>query len=221
MGNGYVYSSKHCSDDQARQALLDSLESDALAEPRVLRFSAGRRKRSWVGNVVSIGLASGFLEPLESTSIYLIQAAITGLLEHFPDGAIEPAERDALNREIDYEYDRIRDFLILHYNATERSDSDFWNHVRTMDIPASLAEKMELWRSCALVPQYRRGLFLEPSWISVMIGQGILPDGWDPRAQFPSSAGLHDALSGLSHRIAESVDGLPTHDAALAEVSAP
>tara|TARA_B100000678_G_scaffold122705_2_gene102653 strand:- start:3185 stop:4615 length:1431 start_codon:yes stop_codon:yes gene_type:complete len=221
VGNGYVYSSKHCSDDQARQALLDSLESDALAEPRVLRFSAGRRKRSWVGNVVSIGLASGFLEPLESTSIYLIQAAITGLLEHFPDGAIEPAERDAFNREIDYEYDRIRDFLILHYNATERSDSDFWNHVRTMDIPASLAEKMELWRSCALVPQYRRGLFLEPSWISVMIGQGILPDGWDPRAQFPSSAGLHDALSGLSHRIAESVDGLPTHDAALAEVSAP
>ena len=221
IGNGYVYSSKHCSDDEARQALLNALESEALAEPRVLRFSAGRRRRSWVGNVVSIGLASGFLEPLESTSIYLIQTAITGLLEHFPNGTIEPEERAAFNREVDYEYDRIRDFLILHYHATERSDSDFWNHVRTMDIPETLAEKMELWRTCALVPQYRRGLFLEPSWISVMIGQGIMPHGWDPRTEFPSLTGLRQAMSGLSHRIAEGVEALPTHAAVLAgEVAA-
>ena len=221
VGNGYVYSSQHCSDDEARDALLGALESEALAEPRVLRFRAGRRRRSWVGNVVSIGLASGFLEPLESTSIYLIQAAITGLLEHLPDGAIEPEERDAFNREVDCEYDCIRDFLILHYHATKRADSGFWNHVRTMDIPDTLAEKMELWRSCALVPQYRRGLFLEPSWISVMIGQGVIPDGWDPRAEFPTFDGLGQALSGLSRHISERVDSLPTHADALAGQSAP
>ncbi|BBD96749.1 tryptophan 7-halogenase [Sphingobium amiense] len=221
VGNGYVYSSAHCSDEEAASALLAAIEGEALAEPRLLRFRAGRRRRSWVGNVVSVGLASGLLEPLESTSIYLIQMAITGLVEHFPGRGIDPIERDAFNREVDYEYDRIRDFLILHYHATERRDSSFWNHVRTMDIPDTLAEKLELWRSAALVPQYRRGLFLEPSWISVLVGQGVLPEGWDVRAELPESGGLAAALRGLHTHIASRVAAMPPHHAALGARAAP
>ena len=215
IGNGYVYSSAHCTDDDARAALLASIEGSPLSEPRVLRFRAGRRRNGWTGNVVSIGLAAGFLEPLESTSIYLIQAAITALLENLPNGPSDPGDSDAFNGQMDYEYARIRDFLILHYHATERADSSFWNHVRTMDIPDSLNEKLELWRRCAVVPQYRRGLFLEPSWISVMIGQGVIPKGWDPRAELPSVDGLEKALAGLAQHIASGVRAMPSHGAAL------
>jgi len=215
IGNGYVYSSAHCTDDDARAALLSAIEGSPLTEPRVLRFRAGRRRNGWTGNVVSIGLASGFLEPLESTSIYLIQAAITALLENLPHGPADPGDSDAFNDQMDYEYARIRDFLILHYHATERADSSFWNHVRTMDIPDSLTEKLELWRRCAVVPQYRRGLFLEPSWISVMIGQGVIPEGWDPRAELPSQDGLEKALAGLAQHIASGVRAMPSHGAAL------
>uniref|UniRef100_UPI00315814FC tryptophan 7-halogenase n=1 Tax=Sphingomonas sp. H160509 TaxID=2955313 RepID=UPI00315814FC len=146
VGNGYVYSSAHIDDGVAQDALLRSIESTPLADPRMLRFKAGRRARSWVGNVIGVGLAGGFLEPLESTSIYLIQLAITQLLELFPATPVSPIDRDAFNRVVDLEYDRIRDFLILHYHATTRDDSPFWDHVRTMDVPDTLAEKMTLFR---------------------------------------------------------------------------
>src|SRR5206468_11857191 len=129
-GNGYVYSSAFVSDEQTRAALISAVEGEPLAEPRVLKFKAGRRRRSWVRNCVGVGLASGFLEPLESTSIYLIQAAITALLELFPGKAISDTDRNEFNRLVDLEYDRIRDFLILHYKCTERDDSEFWNYVR-------------------------------------------------------------------------------------------
>jgi tryptophan 7-halogenase len=216
IGNGYVYSSAHCTDEAAADALMASIEEQVMAPPRILRFRAGRRRNSWVGNVVAIGLASGFLEPLESTSIYLAQMAITGLLKHLPSPDIDPIGRNAFNREVDYEYDRIRDFLILHYHATTRNDSPFWDHVRTMTIPDSLSEKIALWRSCALVPSYRRGLFLEPSWISVMIGQGIVPDGWDPRAELARTEGLGSALNGLAAHISRNVQSMPMHAAMLA-----
>ncbi|WP_230480866.1 tryptophan halogenase family protein [Sphingomonas sp. Leaf21] len=220
VGNGHVYASAFCSDERATDALLAGLDGAPLAEPRFLRFRAGRRRRSFVGNVVAIGLASGFLEPLESTSIYLVQAAITALVEHFPDTRIAQIDRDGFNRAIDAEYDRIRDFLILHYHATTRDDSPFWNHVRTMTVPDSLAEKMALWRATGQVAHYRHGLFLEPSWIAVYLGQGIVPHGWDPRADRPDQAGLDRALSGLSHAIAERVGRMPGHDAALASIVA-
>ncbi|KZE12079.1 tryptophan halogenase [Sphingomonas hankookensis] len=215
VGNGYVYASGHVSDDEAAAALLAGLDGPALAEPRFLRFRAGRRRRSWVGNVVAVGLASGFLEPLESTSIYLVQAAITSLIEHFPGQQVAPVDRDGFNAAIDAEYDRIRDFLILHYHATTRDDSPFWSHVRTMAIPETLADKLALWRGSAQVSKYSHGLFLEPSWVAVYLGQGVVPDGWDPRADLPDAAGLDRALGSLARAIADRVAAMPTHDAAL------
>jgi len=211
VGNGYVYSSAHLGDEEARSALLAALEGPAQAEPRLLRFRAGRRRRSWVGNVVAVGLASGFLEPLESTSIYLVQAAITQLLEHFPDPCISPIDRQGFNRAIDAEYERIRDFLILHYHATTRDDTGFWRHVRTMAVPDSLSSKMALWRGAAQVERYGFGLFLEPSWVAVYLGQGIVPDGWDCRADVPAADGLDRALDRLAAAVRARVAAMPHH----------
>jgi tryptophan halogenase len=212
VGNGYVYSSAHLSDDKAAEAILAAVEGEPMAEPRVLRFKAGRRKRGWVRNVVGVGLAAGFLEPLESTSIYLAQGAILQLVELFPTGGrIEEADRREFNRMVDLEYDRIRDFLILHYHATTRDDSSFWNHVRTMTVPDSLSEKMELWRRAGRVAKYTQGLFLEPSWVAVYVGQGIVPNGWDERANALWEPALAGALDKLRGEIASSVRQMPDH----------
>jgi tryptophan halogenase len=220
VGNGYVYSSAHLSDDAAAAAITGAIEGEPLAEPRVLRFRAGRRRNSWSHNVVAMGLASGFLEPLESTSIYLVQAAITQLVELFPHGAIEPADRDEFNRMVDLEYDRIRDFLILHYHATTRDDSDFWNHVRTMAVPDSLHEKIELWRKEARVARYNRGLFHEPSWVSVYIGQGLMPAAWDQRADAPDSISLGQGMDQLRGQIRQAVAAMPDHRAFIEQRNA-
>ncbi len=211
VGNGYVYSSSHISDDAAADALVASVEGRPMADPRVLKFRAGRRRRSWVKNVVAVGLASGFLEPLESTSIYLVQAAITQLVELFPSGRVEEADRREYNRLVDLEYDRIRDFLILHYHATTRDDSSFWNHVRTMEVPDSLAEKMELFRHAGRVAKYTQGLFLQPSWIAVYVGQGIVPHGWDQRAEAARPDRLGAAMDSLRREIQQAVASLPDH----------
>ena len=211
VGNGYVYSSAHLTDQAAMDALVASVEGAALADPRLLRFRAGRRRRSWVGNVVAIGLASGFLEPLESTSIYLAQMAITQLIELFPSPTVEAADRDEFNRLVDMEYDRIRDFLILHYHATTRTDSDFWNHVRTMQVPDSLAEKIDLFVHAGRVASYTEGLFLEPSWIAVYLGQGIVPRAWDQRVHALSDDQLDQAMAGLRGRVQAAVATMPDH----------
>jgi tryptophan halogenase len=212
-GNGYVYASGFVSDDDAAAALEGVVEGEAIASPRLLRFRAGRRRRSWVGNCVAVGLASGFLEPLESTSIYLVQQAITALIELFPERRVGACDRDEFNRVIDLEYDRIRDFLILHYHATTRDDSPFWDYVRTMTIPDSLAEKMELWRRRGRVVKYREGVFLDASWVSVYLGQGIVPDGWDPRADAAASGDLLRGLDALRGEIAGDVGTRPDHRA--------
>jgi tryptophan halogenase len=218
VGNGYVYSSSHISDQDAADALVAAVEGAPMAEPRVLKFRAGRRKASWVKNVVAIGLASGFLEPLESTSIYLSQGAITQLIELFPTGpgGIEEADRREFNHMVDLEYDRIRDFLILHYHATTRDDAELWNHVRTMAVPDSLHEKIELWRHSGRVAKYTQGLFLEPSWIAVYLGQGLMPEAWDQRADAIDADRLARATARLRGQIAEAVRGMPEHDAYLA-----
>ena len=210
-GNGYVYSSAFLSDDAAARALEQAVEGEAIAQPRPLRFRAGRRERSWVNNCVAIGLASGFLEPLESTSIYLVQAAITALLELFPETHVSPIDRNEFNRLIDFEYDRIRDFLILHYHATTRDDSPFWDYVRTMPIPDSLAEKMELFRRRGRVVKYREGVFLDASWIAVYLGQGVMPGGYDPRAEGLDAAQLMDSMQALRGQIRAEVAAMPTH----------
>lgn len=212
-GNGYVYSSRFISDDQAREALVSAVEGEPIAEPRVLKFKAGRRRRSWVANCVGVGLASGFLEPLESTSIYLIQAAITSLIELFPNPNISPADRDEFNRLVDMEYDRIRDFLILHYHATERTDSPFWDYVRTMQVPDSLQEKLELFRKRGRVAKYREGVFLDASWIAVYIGQRIVPDGYDLRADLPGAPQLQEAMASFRDEVRACAGKMPDHRA--------
>jgi tryptophan 7-halogenase len=181
----------------------------------VLRFQAGRRERSWVKNCVGVGLASGFLEPLESTSIYLIQAAITALLELFPEKEISPIDRDEFNRLIDLEYDRIRDFLILHYHATERTDTPYWDYVRTMEIPDSLAEKMELFRRRGRVVKYREGVFLDASWVAVYLGQRVIPEGHDLRADAPSAESLVGGMRKLAAEIQALTAQMEDHAAYL------
>ncbi len=211
IGNGYVFSSNHVSEDKACADILAAIEGEPLADPRILKFRAGRRKRSWLGNVVSIGLASGFLEPLESTSIHLAQMAIMRLVELFPMTHDSAVDRDEFNRLVDYEYDRVRDFLILHYHATSRSDSDFWNHVRTMPLPDSLHSKLSLWRSSARVEHYGEGLFLAPSWIAVYLGQGVMPEAFDPRASLVGSDRLQSAMGDLHGAIQQRIAAMPGH----------
>ena len=217
MGNGYVFASNFISEDEACETIRASAEGEPLADPRVLRFRPGRRRRSWQRNVVAVGLSSGFLEPLESTSIYLAQMAITNLIELFPDGRnIDPRDRNEFNRMVDMEYDRIRDFLILHYHATSRSDSAFWDYVRTMPVPDSLAAKMELWRRTGRVEKYSEGLFFEPSWVAVYIGQGLLPEQHDARAAIGDPRRLAAAFGGLEGAISSLVATMPEHDEYLA-----
>ena len=210
-GNGYVHASAFIDEQAASDALLASVEGEPIVQPRMLRFKAGRRRHSWAGNCVAVGLAGGFLEPLESTSIYLIQQAITQLIELFPERQISPVDRDEFNRIVELEYDRIRDFLILHYHATERDDTPFWNYVRTMPIPDSLSEKMELFRQRGRVVRYKQGVFLEPSWLAVYLGQRVFPYGYDQRADRVPDTALTHAFSDLERRTAEAVETMPTH----------
>ncbi len=220
VGNGYVFSSHHVSEDEACAAILNAVEGEPLADPRVLRFRAGRRTHSWDRNVVAIGLASGFLEPLESTSIHLVQQAVTRLVELFPERHIDPADRDMFNALVDREYDRIRDFLILHYHATRRDDSDFWNHVRTMALPPELARKMALWRDTGRVELYSEGLFLEASWIAVYLGQGVVPHGYDQRADIPPQERIAASLAELGGAIHQRVAAWPDHAEYLRQAGA-
>lgn len=212
IGNGYVFASNFLSEDEACDAIAKAAEGSQLADPRILRFRPGRRKKSWSHNVVGVGLASGFLEPLESTSIYLAQMAITYLIELFPDGKdIDPKDRDEFNRLVDMEYDRVRDFLILHYNATSRDDSAFWDHVRTMKLPDTLEGKMELWRDAGRIEKYSDGLFYNESWLAVYLGQGLLPERHDSRTTLPNPNQISAALTNLQNAISNEVVKMPKH----------
>ncbi|OHD04759.1 tryptophan 7-halogenase [Sphingopyxis sp. OPL5] len=220
VGNGYVFSSNHVSEDEACAAILGAVEGEPLADPRVLRFRAGRRTKSWDRNVVAIGLASGFLEPLESTSIHLVQQAVTRLVELFPQRRIDACDRDSFNALVDREYDRIRDFLILHYHATRRDDSDFWNHVRTMALPPELERKMALWKDSGRVELYTEGLFLEASWVAVYLGQGVMPRGYDQRADIPPQNRIAQSLADLDGAIRSRVAAWPDHAEYLRQAGA-
>ena len=216
-GNGYVYSSAFTSDDQAADALVGAVEGEPIADPRILRFRAGRRERSWVKNCIAVGLAGGFLEPLESTSIYLAQAAITALVELLPERDIADSDRDEFNRVVDLEYDRVRDFLILHYHATERDDSPFWDYVRTMEVPDSLAEKIELFKRRGRVVKYREGAFLEASWVAVYLGQRIFPEAHDMRTEPPAVAALMRGMDALLTEIRAAAERMPDHVGTIAQ----
>jgi tryptophan halogenase len=211
-GNGYVYCSKYISDDEALKTLLINLDGEPLASPNFIRFKAGRRKRSWEKNCVAIGLSSGFLEPLESTSIYLIQIAITRLLELFPDKEFDSSIVNQFNDDMKLEYERVRDFLILHYSATERDDSDFWRECRAMAIPQSLNEKINLFRQQGYVVPYEKSLFLEPSWVAVYLGQGVIPRGYDVRANHIDVVDLGIHMEGIRKNILAKAEAMPAHE---------
>jgi tryptophan halogenase len=211
VGNGYVYSSQFISDENARNQLLANLDAEALAEPVLLQFEAGRRKKFWNKNCVAIGLAGGFIEPLESTSIHLIQSAIVKLLALFPDREFSPLEINEYNNLIAKEYEAIRDFIILHYKATRRDDSDFWRYLRHMTIPDSLATKIELFRHRGRVLRGEENLFTEDSWIAVMLGQGIQPQGYDPLADALQIDNTVDYLQHIKNTIAAAANSLPSH----------
>ena len=178
VGNGYVFSNAHLSEDEACARLLERLEGPALMTPKILRFTTGKREQFWAKNVVAVGLASGFMEPLESTSIHLVQSTIARLTTFFPHAGFDAEDIAAFNAQSHFEFDRIRDFLILHYKATERDDAPFWRHVRDMPIPDSLQAKLDLFRSNGRVFRESDELFGEQSWVQVMIGQGVLPRRW-------------------------------------------
>jgi tryptophan halogenase len=218
-GNGYVFSSQFIRDSDAQSALLAVLDGAAQGEPRLLRFSPGRRALAWSGNCVAIGLASGFLEPLESTSIYLIQAAVTDLLKLMPKpgSATDPRLADEFNRLNEMQYERIRDFLVLHYAANRRVGEPLWDYVRAMPLPDSLVHKLQLYRSRAALPNYQYGLFARDSWLSVLCGQGIIPEGYDRLADAFTIPGLEERLTELRDRIKTNVDAMAAHGAFIAD----
>ncbi len=214
-GNGHVYSSGFISDDAAADTLLAGLNTKPLDDPRPIRFTTGRRQAFWSHNCAAIGLSSGFLEPLESTSIHLIQSHVSRLIQLFPRSRNAAAERAEYNRRCGAEFEQIRDFLILHYHQTAREDSEFWRYCKHMAVPDSLNHKRELFAASGRVGRDADDLFREASWVQVMLGQGILPADYDPMADQLAPAQLAEFLANLRTLIERSVASLPTHEAYL------
>jgi tryptophan halogenase len=211
LGNGYAYSSAHISEDEATAYLLANLDGEPLINPFTLRFKAGRRLKSWNKNVVAIGLSAGFMEPLESQSIHLIQVGISRLLAMFPDKRFERPDIDRYNRVMQFEYEKIRDFLILHFNATQRNDTPYWDYLREMPIPDYLADKIAVFKSYGRVFRENEELFNDTSWFAVMIGQGLEPRGHDPMADVMSDDELRAKMTGIHSVIAKSAEVMPDH----------
>jgi len=211
-GNGLVYSSQHYSDDEAADILLNNLDSKAIADPKIIPFRTGRTSKQWNRNVVAVGLSSGFLEPLESTSIHLIQSAIVRLITLFPHTGVTTQLMDEYNRQSQYEFEYIRDFIILHYHLTERDDSEFWRGVRDMDVPKRITEKMDLFRATGTLTKDNMDIFLESSWLQVMLGQGIMPQDYHPLADTLTEEQLKQKLENTKKTKLQPMPKIPSHD---------
>jgi tryptophan halogenase len=210
-GNGHVYCSGFTSDEEAARVLLEGLDTPALGEPRRLRFTTGRRRKAWVRNCVALGLAAGFVEPLESTSIQLIMDGIGRLIENFPDRDFAPHLADEYNRRIAFQYESIRDFIVMHYKLTQRTDSGFWRHCAAMPIPDSLRHQIELFRSSGRIALIDRDGFAEPSFISILFGLGVTPAAWDPFIDRIDEQALRAHFARLRSAIAGTVAAMPDH----------
>lgn len=216
-GNGHVFSSKFMSEDEARSILLNNLDGRPLAEPRLLKFLTGKRKKFWNKNCLAVGLASGFMEPLESTSIHLVQSTIARLMSFFPNKNFDQEDVDEFNRQADFEFEKIRDFLILHYHATERNDSEFWNYCRTMSIPEALTQKIEQFKKNGRICRNSTEMFNDLSWLEVMHGQGIRPRAYHPLVDRMTKEEIAQRLDSVKRVIDKSVDYMPTHAQFIAE----
>ena len=211
VDNGYVYSSTHLSDDAATVSLLERLEGAPLSDPRLSSFKAGRRASAWVGNCVALGLAAGFLEPLESTSIHLVQTGLARLFALFPDRECDPAISAEYNRLTALEYERVRDFLVLHYAASQREDTPFWRHCRAMPVPETLAYKTELFTRTGRIALLEHETFQPASWLSIYAGLHVWPQRCEPVLEFLAGAELKGRLEGMREIIRRSVETLPAH----------
>jgi tryptophan halogenase len=217
MGNGYVFSSKFSNEERARELLLSNLEGAALAEPRLLKFAAGRRKEAWTKNCVAVGLSSGFVEPLESTSIHVIQNYIALLIANFPDRDCNPLLADDYNRLVSSGFDALRDFIILHYKATDREDTEFWRYCKYMSIPDSLAVTMEMFRKCGRFSININQGFPARQWLAVMINQGIMPQSYPPLAVKLDEKALRAELAKIRAGVKRTVENMPRHEDFIAQ----
>ena len=211
VGNGIVFSSPYLSDDEATNMLLSSMQGKVLTEPKVIKFKTGRRKKSWNKNCIAMGLASGFLEPLESTSIHMIMTAVTRLLQLFPRDEIRPSIVDEYNSQAESEYVRIRDFIILHYKATERDDSAFWRYCKDMEIPQDLKHRMALFKEFGRSNQVEGELFRLDSWTQVMLGQGIIPSSYHPMVALMPDRDLQNFLNNIAGEVDSHIATMSTH----------
>lgn len=213
VGNGFVYCTEFMSEDEARAKFVAAIEGKPLFEPRLLRFKAGMRNQSWNKNVIAMGLAGGFIEPLESTSIHFIKIAVTRLIQNFPFGGVTDAVIERFNSQSRREMEHVRDFIILHYAQTERDDSPFWRRCREMEIPASLAERIALFRDTGLAYQANDELFRIDSWLMVLLGQGVWPRSYHQLARMMEPGQLQKALTDLKAGIDQQLAKLPDHHA--------
>src|SRR6185436_3385118 len=211
-GNGYVYSSRFTHEEAARATFVGHLDAPMLGEPRLLEFSTGHRKVFWERNCVAIGLASGFLEPLESTSILLIQTAIARLVDYFPDRRCDVRIRREFNRLSANEFARIRDFLVLHYCLSQREDAELWRYVAHMPLPDTLRDKIELWRAAGRIALFSEESFVEPSWVAIFTGQEVLPERYDPLVDTITEDRLRRGLQQRRENIRRAVAGMTPHD---------
>ena len=211
-GNGHVFCSSFMGEDEAQAILLENVEGEVLADPRLLRFRTGMRKAAWSHNVVALGLSSGFLEPLESTSIHLIQNGIQRLFALFPDWPVDPRDREDYNRGMRELYEDVRDFVILHYKATQRSDTEFWRYVRDMEVPDSLARRMDQWARRGRVFRENAELFTLPSWVAVMLGQNVWPQAHDPIADTLDPQKVAAAMAQMRAGYRATAERMPLHE---------
>jgi tryptophan 7-halogenase len=211
VGNGIVFSSAHMTPDEAERLLRERIEGDILIEPRLIRFRSGCRRKVWVKNCIALGLSTGFIEPLESTSIHLIMIAVTRALQMFPFAGISEAAADRFNFLAERELEGIRDFIVLHYHVTERNDSDFWRHCREMEIPDSLGHRLALFRDTAHAFQESHDLFTLDSWVKVMLGQGLTPANYHAAVRQMPEDRLRQSLSAAHSNVARAVERMPSH----------
>ena len=211
VGNGIVFSSRFWSDDEAIEVLMNNIEGKPLIEPRVIKFNTGTRRKHWHKNCVSVGLSSGFIEPLESTSIHLIQRSVIRLMQMFPYSGIRQPDIDEYNEQMRTEIEHVRDFIVLHYHVTDRTDTPFWRHCRSMEIPGSLAHRIELFKQTGRVFKVPGELFGENSWIQVMLGQGLMPEQYHPIVNMMSDDELEKFLTGIHGTARNLVGQLPAH----------